>query len=61
MDEVNVVGYPKPLTSLELLLESIGGSDTNILADTPFRAIGEAFGNWNASEIGKAYARIPYE
>jgi len=61
VEDVNIAGYPKPLTSLEMLLESLGGSETNALAGTPFHAVGEAFGRWNASESGKAYARTPYE
>ena len=61
INEVNIVGYPKPLTSLELLLESLGGSDTNILAGTPFQSVGEVFSNWNTSESGKAYARMSEE
>lgn len=62
VEEVNVVGYPKPLTSLEMILETLEGkNDQNILADTPFKAVGEAFCNWNASESGKVYARMPYE
>lgn len=62
VEEVSVVNYPKPLTGLELLMESLGGTQQqNILAGTPFKAIGEAFGKWNASESGKVYARMPYE
>ena len=63
MEEVEVVGYPKPLTGLELLMESFGGTqqEQNILAGTPFKSIGTAFGNWNASETGKVYARMPHE
>jgi len=63
VEEVEVVGYPKPLTGLELLMESFGGTqqEQNILAGTPFKAVGTAFGNWNASETGKVYARMPHE
>ena len=63
VEEVEVVGYPKPLTGLELLMESFGGTqqEHNILAGTPFKAVGTAFGNWNASETGKVYARMPHE
>ena len=63
VEEVEVVGYPKPLTGLELLMESFGGSqqEQNILAGTPFKSVGTAFGNWNASETGKVYARMPHE
>ena len=60
--DVEVVGYPKPLTGLELLLESFNTTgEQNILAGTPFKGIGEAFGSWNASETGKVYARMPHE
>ena len=63
VEEVEVVGYPKPLTGLELLMESFGGTqqEQNILTGTPFKAVGTAFGNWNASETGKVYARMPHE
>lgn len=63
VEEVEVVGYPKPLTGLELLMESFVGSqqEQNILAGTPFKSVGTAFGNWNASETGKVYARMPHE
>ena len=61
-NEVNIVSYPKPMTTLEMLLETFEGSkDKNILALTPFKAIGDAFGNWTAAETGKVYARMPYE
>ena len=60
-DNVEVVAYPKPMTGLEMILEGMGGtSEQNILADTPLEGIGKAFGNWDASESGKPYARMPY-
>lgn len=62
IEDVEVTGYPKPLTNLELLLESFGTTgEQNIFAKTPFKSIGQAFGNWNTSETGKVYARMPYE
>jgi protease-4 len=62
VNDVDVVAYPKPLTSLELLLESLNKpAEQNILADTPFKSIGEAFTDWKASATGKVYARMPYE
>ena len=62
VEEVTVAGYPKPMTSIELLLESLEGpKDQKILAGTPFKSVGEAFGTWNSSETGKVYARLPYE
>ena len=62
VDDVNIVSYPKPMTSLEMILETLEGpKDQNILAGTPFKAVGDAFGNWTSSETGKVYARMPYE
>ena len=60
LDEVKVESYPKPMTALETLLETLTG-DTSIFADTPLENVEEAFRNWNASESGKVYARLPYE
>ena len=59
-NEVNVECYPKPLTTLELLLESINGP-TEVFAGTPLESVEEAFRNWNQTQSGKAYARLPYE
>jgi protease-4 len=62
MDEVSVEGYPKPLTNLEMILQSIEkGGEQNILAGTPFKGIAQAFGRWNSSQTGKVYARMPYQ
>ena len=62
VEEVNLVAYPKPLTSFELLMESLEKpQDQSILCRTPFKAIAEAFNNWSSSESGKVYARMPYE
>ncbi|MBE6250713.1 MAG: signal peptide peptidase SppA [Bacteroidales bacterium] len=62
ISQVSIVGYPKPLTSIELLMESLGGTqEQNILSDTPFSAVGEAFRNWTSAQSGKVYARMPYE
>ena len=60
LDDVQVTAYPKPLTAMESLLETLIG-DTSIFADTPLENVEEAFKNWDASESGKVYARIPYE
>ena len=62
VDEVSVIGYPKPLTSLELILESLEGpKEQKILASTPFKSIYDAFSSWSAAESGKVYARMEYE
>ena len=60
LDDVQVTAYPKPLTAIESLLETLTG-DTSIFAGTALENVEEAFRNWNASESGKVYARIPYE
>ncbi len=62
VEDVNIVDYPKPMTKIEMLLETLEGQkDKNILARTPFKAIGEAFGSWTEDQTGKVYARMPYE
>jgi protease-4 len=60
VSDVQIVEYPKPQTTIEILMESLGGSE-NVLENTPFENIGEAFMGLNLSETGKVYARIPYE
>ena len=62
VNDVEVVGYPKPLTKIEMLLESLNQpAEQNILAGTPFKNVGEAFAEWKASATGKVYARMPFE
>lgn len=58
--DVQVVEFPKPLTSMEMLLETIGAGEANILAGTPFEGIENAFRSFGKQDIGKAYARMPY-
>ena len=59
VSDVQIAAYPKPLTTLEMLLESFGGESA--FAGTPLESIEQAFLGWDASQAGKAYARIPYE
>ena len=60
LDDVQIETYPKPMTAIESLLETLMG-ESSIFADTPLESVEEAFRNWNASESGKVYARLPYE
>ena len=60
LNDVQITAYPKPLTTMELLLESFGGGES-VFAGTAFEGIETAFKNWSASESGKVYARLPYE
>ena len=59
IQDVQVVGYPKPMSSMEMLLESFTGK-SNIFAGTPFEGIAEAFQEFGKQDIGKVYARMPY-
>ena len=59
--DVQVVEYPKPMTTLEMLLEEFGGSKKSVFAGTALESVEEAFRSCNEAESGKAYARIPYE
>ena len=60
LNDVQIEEYPKPQTTMEMLLESFGQGES-IFSGTPFEGVEAAFRNWNASESGKVYARIPYE
>ena len=59
--DVEIVGYPKPLSTFELMLESLKPAEQNILAGTVFKNVGEAFADWKATATGKVYARMPFE
>ena len=61
LEDVQVVEYPKPLTTLETLMESLNGSAPAVLTGTAFENIEAAFSGINATETGKTYARLPYE
>jgi protease-4 len=60
-DEVQLVEYPKPQSTLEIILESLGGKSQSVFGGTPLENVETAFRSWNASETGKTYARLPYE
>ena len=61
VSDIAIASYPKPMTGIEAPLEQLQGGQQNILSDTPFAAVGEAFSKWRATEGGKAYARMPYD
>ena len=61
VSDIAIASYPKPMTGIEALLGQLQGGQQNILSDTPFAAVGEAFSKWRATEGGKAYARMPYD
>lgn len=59
VQDVQVVGYPKPQSAMEALLESLTGEST-VLAGTSFENIEKAFQGFGKQDAGKAYARMPY-
>lgn len=60
LNDVQILEYPKPQTSVEMLLEMFGNGES-VFAGTPFENVENAFRGWNESQAGKVYARIPYE
>lgn len=62
-----IQSYPKPLTTMEQMMEMMGGksSRANILSDTQFEALGEAVLDWTESwKKGNSetmFARMPFE
>ncbi len=60
LQDVQIVEYPKPQTTIEILLEELMGSEA-VFAGTPLENIEAAFRKVTSAETGKAYARIPYE
>lgn len=60
VENVQIAEYPKPQTTLDMLLESLGAGES-VFAGTPLENVEAAFRDVNATETGKAYARLPYE
>lgn len=56
-----IMEYPKPMTTMEILMESLGGSSASVFEGTPLENVEKAFSDWKADESGKVYARLPYE
>ena len=61
LSTIQVMEYPKPLTTVEMLVESLSESKPSVFAGTPFENIETAFSTINATQTGKTYARLPYE
>lgn len=59
-----VSAYPKPVTMVEAIMASIGQTikpDNDVLANTPFKAVGKAFKDWSWETSEHTFARMPYE
>ena len=62
LDGWNIAEYPEPQSAIEMLLNTMGGTaSVSVFGNTPFEDIETAFKDWNASQAGKFYARLPYE
>lgn len=61
LEDVQVVEYPKPLTTLDILMEQLSGSKEALFKGTALENVERAFRDCKETESGKAYARIPYE
>lgn len=61
--EVNIVEYPKPLTTWELILSSLNGTDpeSRLVKGTFLEGAYNEFRNWNADCAGQVFARMPYD
>lgn len=59
LSNINVVEYPKPQTTMDMLNSRLTGEEIIKIAK-PLRGIYSAFKGWNESQSGKFYARIPY-
>ena len=63
LSDWNIAEYPTPMTAMEMLVKTLGGSSAaaSVFSGTPLEDVEEAFADWNSSQSGKAYARLPYE
>ena len=63
---LNVVEYPKPMTSFEMLMEKLGQTspDETVFSGTPFESVADVLNEWsrrvkkNPADV--VFARIPY-
>ncbi|MBQ3245487.1 MAG: signal peptide peptidase SppA [Bacteroidales bacterium] len=60
VSQVQIAEYPKPLTTIEMLMESFGAGES-VFAGSSLENVEKAFKGWTSSESGKVYARMPYE
>lgn len=61
LKDVQIVEYPKPLSTVDMLLEELTGSKDGVFAGTVLEGVERAFRNCSSAETGKVYARLPYE
>ncbi len=56
-----IAEYPKPLTTMEKVMQMLNGESAGIFAGTGLESVENAFKEWKNSKNGQVYARIPYE
>ena len=56
-----IVEYPKPLTTLETIMQAFESSSVSVFADTPFSEVEKTFRHLDMERQGTVYARMPYE
>ena len=63
LSDWNIAEYPTPMTAMEMLVKTLGGSSAaaSVFSGTPLEDVEKAFADWNSSQSGKVYARLPYE
>ena len=59
LDDIQVVEYPKPVTAMDMLTSLLTGEELTQIPE-PLKSIYSAFSQWNDSQSGKVYARLPY-
>lgn len=59
LDNIQVVEYPTPITTMDILTSIITGQDPLEISE-PIKSVYTAFKSWNESQSGKVYARLPY-
>ena len=61
--DYKVVGYPKPLSTTEQLMQMLSGQqeEPSILSGTPFEFFGRALSTLKDNEPTQVYARLPYD
>lgn len=63
LDEFKTVSYPKPLSTMETLLQAVGnkGGEPDILAGTRFSSIGRALKDLRSFDPSRVYALMPVD
>ena len=56
-----IVEYPKPLTTMEKLMQMLNGENAQIFAGTQLESVEKAFFEWKENKNGQVYARMPFE